>query len=171
MNNNDMSKHSRSTAHLRTCSEPTAQAASSQTSSIYFGISLNFCWANQGKLLFISELSLVFDLASFSPPERQHTNPIWHGYAVFQELQTLNNQYQFPVSTHWVATNGSISALGEFHSPSDSANSQRIACESCLNQRSTQTAPLSACTEKWHLQVTRAPKHTVIFWCVTGWLL
>lgn len=70
INNNDMNKHSRSTAHLRTCSEPTAQAASSQTSSIYFGISLNFCQANQGKLLFMSELSLVFNLASFSPPER-----------------------------------------------------------------------------------------------------
>lgn len=45
---------------------------------------------------FMSELSLVFNLASFSPPKRQQTNPIWNGYAVFQELQTLNKQYQFP---------------------------------------------------------------------------
>lgn len=46
----------------------------------------------------MSELSLVSQLPSFSPPERQHTNPICHGYAVFQELQTLNKQYQFPAN-------------------------------------------------------------------------
>jgi len=96
MSNNYVNKHGRNTADLKTSSEPTAQAAASQTSNICFGISLDFCWASRGKHLFMSQFTSVLNLAAFSPPESQQTQPICGGHTGFQQLQTLSKTDQFP---------------------------------------------------------------------------
>lgn len=77
---------------MKTSCESAAQAASSQTSNVCAGISLDLCKVSHRKALSMAELTFISNLASLSPPERQQIDPVCQGYTGFQELQTLSEK-------------------------------------------------------------------------------